>query len=155
VLSYKLFIAVVKAKNSTKQEIFVIFYVIKSLKMNHNIKSIRTFIGAKNYNLSRQFYLDFGFEEIKIPYKMSYFKCGEFGFYLQDAYVKRWVDNSMIFLEVQNLEQHLDDIKKLNLITKYQKVKISEIQYNDWGNEYFIHDPSGILWHIGEFKNSH
>ena len=23
--------------------------------MNHNIKSIRTFIGAKNYNLSRQF----------------------------------------------------------------------------------------------------
>lgn len=86
---------------------------------------------------------------------MSYFKCGEFGFYLQDAYVKRWVDNSMIFLEVQNLEQHLDDIKKLNLITKYQKVKISEIQYNDWGNEYFIHDPSGILWHIGEFKNSH
>ena len=37
--------------------------------MNHNIKSIRTFIGAKNYNLSRQFYLDFGFEEIKIPIK--------------------------------------------------------------------------------------
>ena len=65
-LSYKLFIAVVKAKNSTKQEIFVIFYGMKSLKMNHNIKSIRTFIGAKNYNLSRQFYLDFGFEEIKI-----------------------------------------------------------------------------------------
>jgi len=153
VLSHRLFIAVVKAKNSTKQEIFVIFYVIKSLKMNHNIKSIRTFIGAKNYNLSRQFYLDFGFEEIKIPYKMSYFKCGEFGFYLQDAYVKRWVDNSMIFLEVQNVEQHLDDIKKLNLITKYKKVKISEIQYNDWGNEYFIHDPSGVLWHIGEFKN--
>jgi len=153
VLSHRLFIAVVKAKNSTKQEIFVIFYVMKSLKMNHNIKSIRTFIGAKNYNLSRQFYLDFGFEEIKIPYKMSYFKCGEFGFYLQDAYVKRWVDNSMIFLEVQNVEQHLDDIKKLNLITKYKKVKISEIQYNDWGNEYFIHDPSGVLWHIGEFKN--
>jgi len=153
VLSHRLFIAVVKAKNSTKQEIFVIFYGMKSLKMNHNIKSIRTFIGAKNYNLSRQFYLDFGFEEIKIPYKMSYFKCGEFGFYLQDAYVKRWVDNSMIFLEVQNVEQHLDDIKKLNLITKYKKVKISEIQYNDWGNEYFIHDPSGVLWHIGEFKN--
>ena len=152
-LSHRLFIAVVKAKNSTKQEIFVIFYGMKSLKMNHNIKSIRTFIGAKNYNLSRQFYLDFGFEEIKIPYKMSYFKCGEFGFYLQDAYVKRWVDNSMIFLEVQNVEQHLDDIKKLNLITKYKKVKISEIQYNDWGNEYFIHDPSGVLWHIGEFKN--
>lgn len=120
--------------------------------MNHNIKSIRTFIGAKDYNLSRQFYLDFGFEEIKIPYKMSYFKSGDFGFYLQDAYVKKWVDNSMLFLEVNNVEQHLADTKKLNLDGKYKKVRISEIHYNDWGNEYFMHDPSGVLWHIGTFN---
>ena len=114
--------------------------------MKHHVKSIRAFIGAKNYNISRAFYLDFGFEEIKIPFKMSYFKSGDFGFYLQDAYVKDWINNSMIFLEVQ--------IKKLNLNSKYKNVKISEIHYNDWGNEYFIHDPSGVLWHIGEFKNS-
>jgi len=83
---------------------------------------------------------------------MSYFKCAEFGFYLQDAYVKKQVDNSMVFLEVNNVEQHLDDIKKLNLTTKNKKVRISETLYNDWGNEYFILDPSGVLWHIGEFK---
>ena len=76
--------------------------------MKHNIKSIRPFIGSKDYNLSRQFYLDFGFEEmIKISYKMSYFKSGDFGFYLQDSYVKDWVNNSMIFLEVENVEEHL------------------------------------------------
>ena len=23
--------------------------------------------------------------------------------------------------------------------------------YLDWGNEFFLHDPSGILWHIGKF----
>ncbi|MGC1204190.1 MAG: glyoxalase [Flavobacteriaceae bacterium] len=122
--------------------------------MKHHVKSIRAFIGAKNYNISRAFYLDFGFEEIKIPFKMSYFKSGDFGFYLQDAYVKDWINNSMIFLEVENVEDHLTQIKKLNLNSKYKNVKISEIHYNDWGNEYFIHDPSGILWHIGEFKNS-
>ncbi|GAA4962615.1 glyoxalase [Algibacter aquimarinus] len=122
--------------------------------MNHHIKSIRPFIGAKDYHLSRQFYIDFGFEEIKISNNMSYFKSGDFGFYLQDAYVKDWIDNSMIFLEVENLEQHLLEIATLNLDTKYKNVRVSEIHYMNWGNEYFIHDPSGILWHIGEFNNN-
>ncbi len=26
------------------------------------------------------------------------------------------------------------------------------IQKYDWGKECFLHDPSGILWHIGEFS---
>lgn len=121
--------------------------------MNHHIKSIRTFIGAKDYNLSRQFYLDFGFEEIKTSDKMSYFKHGDFGFYLQDYNIKKWIDNSMIFIEVDNVENHLDNLKKLNLVSKYNGVKISDIHYNDWGNEYFVHDPSGVLWHIGEFNH--
>lgn len=120
--------------------------------MEQQIKSIRAFIGAKDYNVSRAFYKDFGFTEIKTSENMSYFKLGDFGFYLQDAYVKDWVDNTMVFLEVENLKQHLENFKKLNLNSKYKGVRISEIHYNDWGNEYFVHDPSGILWHIGEFK---
>ena len=60
---------------------------------------------------------------------MSFFKSGDFGFYLQDAYVKDWVNNSMIFLEVENVEEHLIHIKKLNLTSKYKNVKISEIHY--------------------------
>ncbi|MCK0180425.1 glyoxalase [Flavobacteriaceae bacterium S0862] len=120
--------------------------------MTFQVKSIRAFIGAKNYNESRQFYLDFGFEEIKTSPKMSYFKLGAFGFYLQDAYVKDWVDNSMLFLEVDNLQQHLDEITSLQLDKKYKNVRITNISYNDWGNEFFMYDPSGVLWHIGEFK---
>jgi len=120
--------------------------------VNLNLKSIRTFIGAKNYNLSRQFYKDFGFKEHKTSEKMSYFGLGKFGFYLQDYFVKDWVENSMIFLEVEDLQLHSQKIKKLNLAEKYAGVRVSEIVYNDWGNEFFVHDPSGILWHIGEFK---
>ncbi|TBN05411.1 glyoxalase [Hyunsoonleella flava] len=121
--------------------------------MFHNIKSLRSFIGAKDYSLSRQFYNDFGFEELKLSDKMSYFKSGDFGFYLQDYNIKDWIDNSMIFMEVEHLETHLKNIKALHLENKYKDVKISKIHYNDWGNEYFIHDPSGVLWLIGEFKN--
>lgn len=120
--------------------------------MEHNIKSIRPFIGAKDFNLSRQFYRDLSFEEITISTNMSFFKGGDFGFYLQDAYVKDWVDNSMIFLEVENVEYYLEEINKLDLVNKYAGARLSDIVHNTWGKEFFLHDPSGILWHIGSFN---
>ena len=116
-------------------------------------KSIRAFIGAKNYNISRNFYLDLGFKEIITSEKMSYFHLGEFGFYLQDYYVKDWIDNSMVFFEVENLEKLLEGIINLNLTVKYKNVRLSEITHNEWGKEFFLHDPSGILWHFGNFKS--
>ena len=65
----------------------------ETLKMKISGKSIRTFIGSKNYTISRNFYTDLGFKEIITSKKLSYFYMEEFGFYLQDAYVKDWVDN--------------------------------------------------------------
>ncbi|PHS68387.1 MAG: glyoxalase [Flavobacterium sp.] len=116
-------------------------------------KSIRTFIGSKNYTISRNFYLDLGFKEIITSENMSYFSMGEFGFYLQDAYVKDWIDNSMIFLEVDNLESHLKNMQDLKLTEKYENVRLSEIKYKEWGKEFFLHDPCGILWHFGNFNS--
>jgi len=115
-------------------------------------KSIRPFIGSKAYNISREFYKDLGFEEFVISHNMSVFKTGEFAFYLQDYYAKDWIDNTMIFLEVDNVQNHLQHLKQSGLIEKYENVRCSEIVYNDWGNEFFLHDPSGVLWHFGEFN---
>lgn len=42
--------------------------------MKQEIKSIRTFIGAKDYKTSKSFYLDLGFEEKIIFEKMSFLK---------------------------------------------------------------------------------
>ncbi len=66
--------------------------------MKHKAISIRPFIGAKNYELSRSFYRDLGFQESILAHNMSLFKTEGLGFYLQDAYIQDWIDNSMIFL---------------------------------------------------------
>ena len=137
------------------------FYILETLTkshqqcyintMEHNVLSIRPFIGAKDFELSRNFYRDLGFMESILSNNLSYFKTDGLGFYLQDAYVKDWVDNSMIFLEVKNVDRYWKGLLALNLTTKYARVKLIPIREYDWGKECYMHDPSGILWHIGEF----
>lgn len=120
--------------------------------MRHNAKSIRAFIGAKNFGESRQFYKDLGFEETVLSQHMSYFKVSDMlGFYLQNAYVKDWIDNSMLFLEVDDVYRYWDELQNLGLHQKYTNVRLTPIREEDWGRECFMHDPSGILWHFGEF----
>ncbi len=121
--------------------------------MNHKAKSIRPFIGAKDFTVSRSFYRDLGFEENIITTDMSYFKTGTFGFYLQDAYVKDWIDNSTVFMEVDDVAGVWNELVALDLPTKYENVKLVPIRNLDWGRECFVHDPCGILWHFGEFTN--
>lgn len=119
--------------------------------MDHKAKSIRPFIGAKDFKLSREFYSDLGFQEIVLFHDMSLFLTGGLGFYLQDAYVKDWIDNTMLFLEVEDVERFWEELQALDITNKYKSVKLKPIRVLDWGKECFIHDPSGILWHIGEF----
>jgi catechol 2,3-dioxygenase-like lactoylglutathione lyase family enzyme len=119
--------------------------------MNHKVTSLRPFIGAKDYEISRNFYRDFGFEEIVLSPDMCVFKTGTVSFYLQNAYVKDWIDNTMIFLEVDDVDRYWEELLALDLTAKYKGVKLSPIRNEDWGRECFLHDPAGVLWHIGQF----
>lgn len=117
-------------------------------------KSIRTFIGAKDYNESRQFYRELGFEEVVISKDMCLFKVNEtLAFYLQDYYVRNWINNSMVFLEVDDVDAWYDHLDALGLHHKYKHVRLSPIKTWDWGREIFMHDPSGVLWHFGAFNS--
>ncbi|MBK8554402.1 MAG: glyoxalase [Lewinellaceae bacterium] len=120
--------------------------------MEHKAKSIRPFIGAKNFDISRAFYRDLGFKESIIASNMSHFHAGAFGFYLQDAYVKDWVDNTMVFMEVDDVDYYYKELSALGLTAKYEGVRLTTIRVYDWGRECFLHDPSGILWHFGSFN---
>jgi hypothetical protein len=119
--------------------------------MNHFARSIRPFIGAKNFEVSRSFYRDLGFEESILAHNLSFFKTDGLGFYLQDAFVKDWVDNTMVFMEVDDTSRFWSNLQAMNLPAKYPGVRLVPIREEIWGKECFLHDPSGILWHFGEF----
>ncbi|MEO6546531.1 MAG: glyoxalase [Ferruginibacter sp.] len=120
--------------------------------MNHKAISIRPFLGAKDYELSKNFYRYIGFEEQVLFPDMSLFLTDQLGFYLQNAYVEDWINNSMVFLEVDDVERYWKQLFALDIATKYPGAKLTPIKTFDWGRECFMHDPSGILWHFGQFN---
>ena len=122
--------------------------------MEHKAASIRPFVGTKDFELSRSFYRDLGFDEVVLSRGFSLFKTGNLGFYLQDTYVKDWIENTMVFLEVDDVGRYWNELVALNLASKYKNVKLTPIRVEHWGRECFLHDPSGILWHFGEFFQS-
>ena len=119
--------------------------------MQHDAKSIRPFVGSKDFEISRRFYTDLGFEEITISTNMSLFRSGDFGFYLQDAYVKDWIDNTMVFMEVADVNKFFADLTALNLPDRFESARVLPVREEQWGRECFVIDPSGVLWHFGEF----
>ncbi|MEM6397039.1 MAG: glyoxalase [Bacteroidota bacterium] len=116
-------------------------------------KLLRTFIGSKDFEQSRAFYQTLGFEEMVLGPKLSLFQVNDhFSFHLQDYYVKDWLENSMLFLVVEDLEFRLSQVEALQLPEKFPGTKVSRIKDEDWGRVFYIHDPSGVLWHVVAFR---
>lgn len=118
--------------------------------MKIQINSLRTFIGAKDFAISRSFYNDLGLEEIVIDNNLSLFRKGEFGFYLQNYYAKDWVENTMLFLEVNDVYKTFEELKQADLERKYTDLKISPVKKEVWGEVCFVHDPAGVLLHFAK-----
>ena len=117
-----------------------------------SLKSIRPFIGCVEFDTARSFYSDIGFTENILSENLSVFKKDAFAFYLQQAYVKDWIDNTMLFAEVEDLDSYYNFLYQLNLPSKYDGVRLLPVKTFDWGSEFYLHDPSGILWHFGTFS---
>ena len=65
--------------------------------------------------------------------------------------MKDWIDNTMLFLDVDDVKRHGRELKALDLPAKWKNVGLTPIRTEHWGKESFLHDPFGILCPFGEF----
>ncbi|RYY39831.1 MAG: glyoxalase [Chitinophagaceae bacterium] len=121
--------------------------------MKKRALSIRPFIGSKDFEVSRNFYAALGFAETVLWQGFSLFRMDECSFYLQDAHVQDWIDNTQVFVEVSDVHAFWEDLGKRQLPERFAGVRITAIRQQPWGSECFVHDPSGVLWHFGSFEN--
>lgn len=115
-----------------------------------NIKQIRTFLPSKEFKVSRQFYIDLGFEIKWEDEKLVEFGNSTQSFFLQDYYVKEWVDNCMLQLITNDLDVLYE--KVVSLVEKYEHIKVKAIFKADFGRTFHLIDPTGVLWHMTEAR---
>ena len=111
---------------------------------------IKAFVPSKDYELSKQFYQDLGFELASESDGIAYFKSCNSSFLLQDFFEEEHAKNFMMHLLVENIEQIYSTLKSSGIEEKY-RIKISQIRTQPWNMyDFTVVDPSGVLWRIGQ-----
>jgi predicted lactoylglutathione lyase len=112
------------------------------------IKNIRTFLPSKDVKVSKQFYLDLGFNITWQDDELIIFGDEDYSFFLQKYYNKDWAENVMMQLFVDDLDS-LNKVAKA-LMQKYEGIKVNDIFTADYGRTFHLIDPAGVLWHMTE-----
>jgi catechol 2,3-dioxygenase-like lactoylglutathione lyase family enzyme len=113
---------------------------------------IKAFVPARDYAVSRRFYVDVGFTEKSEFEGVAYFTLGECSFLLQHFYQQVHADNFMMHLLVDDADAWHRRLTEQDIVDKYAShgVRMSEPGDRAWGmRDFHLIDPSGVLWHIG------
>jgi catechol 2,3-dioxygenase-like lactoylglutathione lyase family enzyme len=113
---------------------------------------IKAFVPARDYEVSRRFYADLGFEEKSEFDGVAYFALGDCSFLLQRFYQQAHADNFMMHLLVDDADAWHQRLTGQNIVEKYagHGVRMSEPGDRPWRiRDFHLIDPSGVLWHIG------
>lgn len=117
---------------------------------NFRIEGITPFIPAKDFGLSRHFYLALGFVETVSIENAVLLELGGYGFWLQDYYVQDFADNSMLCLYVESLSAWHKKLAGIDWQGTYgSSAKMLSGPHEQEGAMMMqVTDPSGVLWHI-------
>jgi hypothetical protein len=116
-----------------------------------SVRALMPFVPAKDFETSKRFYADLGFDVRPIDSNLAAVTMGQHGFLLQNYYVPQWADNFMFHLLVTDLEGWWKHISSLDLPSRYAVPTPRAPKLESWGlNEVHVIDPSGVLWHFAE-----
>jgi len=118
------------------------------------VRSIRPFVPANNFELSKRFYADIGFEVVPLGESMAEMRLGQHSFLLQDYFVQQWAENFVMHMMVDDVEAWWVHIASLDLPGRYGVPRPRVPRLESWGLKVaYVFDPSGVLWHIAELPN--
>jgi catechol 2,3-dioxygenase-like lactoylglutathione lyase family enzyme len=113
------------------------------------IKAVRPVLPARDFDTSKQFYSDLGFQARMLSDRLAEIRYGAYSFLLQDDYVEQWADNCVVHLLVTDMDRWWNHICSLDLASRYE-IKIMAPRVEPWGKVAGLTDPTGVLWRIIE-----
>jgi uncharacterized glyoxalase superfamily protein PhnB len=119
------------------------------------VLELNAFVPAKDFDLSKQFYSDIGFDLAWSNDDIAGFKIGSFSFLLQKFHVQQHSENFMMRLMVEDADRWWEHFDRIGLREKYPHIMLKPPAMQPWGiRVLYVSDPTGVLWHITDRKNA-
>ena len=116
------------------------------------VKAMRPMVPAKDFEISKRFYLELGFRPQTLADRLVEMHLGAYSFILQDHYVEEWANNFVMHVLVDDLDHWWKHICALDLTSRYS-VKVGPPKRESWGMVAGLRDPSGVLWRFSHSAN--
>lgn len=118
---------------------------------NLNSSDIKTFIVSKNFNESLDFYVALGWTLNFDTGDIAELELSGCRFYLQKYYQRKWCDNSMLHITVEDAQAWFEHVSAVLGVRSYGAARVQspkEQSYNSLVT--FVWDPSGVLLHFSQ-----
>lgn len=118
--------------------------------MNLSAVEIKAFVPAKDFELSKQFYMALGFEVPWSSDDLAYVRHGNTSFLLQAFAHPDFIKNYQMHLLVENVDDWHAHLVAEGVAERF-KVDIGTPQDQPWAmRDFTLFDPSGVLWRIAQ-----
>ena len=118
-----------------------------------NATALKPFVGAKNFQQSKAFYLDMGFAINWETSNLIQFEFTGCQFYLQDFYEPTWCENTMLYSKVDDVSGLYRRLEAVSQNPRYEGARVQPPEQQPYGALVaYLWDPSGVLWHIAEMS---
>jgi uncharacterized glyoxalase superfamily protein PhnB len=116
---------------------------------NMTAVEIKTFVPAKDFDLSKRFYQDVAFDLAWSDEHLAYCRHGSSSFLLQNFYNEVHASNFMMHLLVEDVDAWWRQVQDQGLPTKYG---VHAEPPADRGSmrDFLLLDPTGVLWRVGQ-----
>lgn len=121
---------------------------------NLSVSDVRPFVGAKDFNVSRDFYVALGWSVTYDSDDLRVLELAGHRFYLQKYYNKEWCNNTMLHVTVEDVDAWYKNVKIV--FTKapfFDRARISEgVTDEGYARVFHVWDPSGVLLHFAQMN---
>ena len=120
---------------------------------NLTVTDIKSFIGSRDFNASRDFYVALGWQVIYDSDDLRVLELGNHRFYLQRSYDRQWCNNTMLHVAVECVEDWFAFVKNAFATNNFAggARHDSEIGDEGYAQTFHVWDPAGVLIHFAQF----
>ena len=113
--------------------------------MNLNVSELKVYVPAKDFEMSKEFYRELGFEVMEAWGGNFDCRLGPTIFRLQNYYVKDWAENLMLQFAVDDARAWYEHAKAVIAGGSFGDARLMEPQVHDGALITHVIDPSGVL----------